>query len=68
MSQTFIVTAESPMQQKALKAIFKALGLPFKTQKEEKPYDPEFVAKIKRAEKQIAEGDYKIIETEDLWK
>ncbi len=56
------------MQQKALKAIFKALGLPFKTQKEEKPYDPEFVAKIKRAEKQIAEGDYKIIETEDLWK
>jgi hypothetical protein len=35
---------------------------------DESPYDPEFVAKIRRAEKQIAAGKFKIIKTEDLWK
>ena len=63
-----IVSPESPLQEKALKAFLKALEIPYKAQKEEAPYSPEFVAKIKRAEKQIAEGDYEVIKTEDLWK
>jgi len=35
---------------------------------EKSPYDPEFVAKIKRSEQQIKNGEYKEIKTEDLWK
>jgi hypothetical protein len=35
---------------------------------EESPYNPEFVAKIRRSKQQIANGQYKIIKTEDLWK
>ncbi|MCL1937221.1 MAG: hypothetical protein FWF52_02360 [Candidatus Azobacteroides sp.] len=35
---------------------------------EESPYDPEFVAKIKKSEQQIKNGEFKIIKTEDLWK
>jgi hypothetical protein len=31
-------------------------------------YDPEFVAKIRRSEEQIAAGKCKVIKTEDLWK
>ncbi len=65
---TFIATPETPLQQKALKAFLKALEVPYKTKKEEVPYDPEFVAKIKRSEKQIAEGEFEVIKTEDLWK
>ncbi len=44
---TFITTAETPLQKKALKAFLEALEL---------PYNPEFVAKIKQSEKEIAEG------------
>jgi hypothetical protein len=35
---------------------------------EQSPYDPEFVAKIRRSEGQIAAGKCKVIKTEDLWK
>jgi len=35
---------------------------------EEKPYDPEFVAKIKESGVQFDEGKYKVIKIEDLWK
>ena len=65
---TFIVTAETPLQERALKALLKALEMPYKAQKEERPYNPEFVAKIERAEKQISEGKYTVIDTADLWK
>lgn len=36
--------------------------------KEEKPYNPEYVAMIKRSQKEAREGKYKTIRTEDLWK
>ena len=32
------------------------------------PYNPEFVAKIKRSEKNFSEGKYATIKIEDLWK
>lgn len=31
------------------------------------PYNPEFVAKIKQAEKEIEDGETFIIETDSLW-
>jgi hypothetical protein len=35
---------------------------------EESPYNPEFVAKIKKSKQQIDDGQYKVIKTADLWK
>lgn len=35
---------------------------------DESPYNPEFVAKIKRSQEQIRNGEYRIIKAEGLWK
>lgn len=48
----------------ALKAFAKALKLRFEVK--ERPYNPEFVAKILESEKQIAEGRSKRVKKEDL--
>ncbi len=63
---TFIVTAESTFQQKALKAFLKALEIPYKTKKEESPYDPAFVAKIEQGRKDIAEGKGIVMTLEEI--
>ena len=56
-------------QLNALEIILKAMNIPFKKSKERKsPYNPEFVAKIKRSEKNFSEGKYTTIKVEDLWK
>jgi len=34
---------------------------------EKSSYNPEFVKKIKKAEKQIAEGKYTVLDTNDIW-
>lgn len=65
---TFIANPIDAAQEKAVEAIFKALKVPYKKTKEESPYDPEFVAKIKQGEEDKKAGRYKIIKTEDLWK
>lgn len=39
-----------------------------KDKEAESPYDPAFVAKIKRSDKNFAEGKYTAIKIEDLWK
>jgi len=49
-----------------LKAVAKALKISFET--EEKPYNPEFVDKIKESRKQFDNGQHKVIAIEDLWK
>jgi hypothetical protein len=36
--------------------------------KKESQYDPEYVAMIKRSQKEAREGKCKAIKTEDLWK
>ena len=51
----------------ALKAFLKALKIKFEIPKE-KPYNPDFVAKIEESRKQHKKGDYTVIKTEDLWK
>ena len=35
---------------------------------EKSPYNPEFVAKIKRSEKQIEEGHFHKLDLDNLWK
>ncbi len=49
-----------------LKSLAKSLG--FEIEKEDKPYNPEFVKEILDAEKSIKEGKGVKINLEDLWK
>jgi plasmid stabilization system protein ParE len=51
----------------AIKAVLKALKIKFEVATE-KPYNPEFVAKIQQSREQYKKGKYAVIKTEDLWK
>lgn len=55
-------------QLEAIKALAKALKMPFETRAEGSPYDPEFVKQILQAEEDIKNGKGVKIRTEDLWK
>ncbi len=50
-----------------IKSLAKALGFEIE-QKEESPYNPEFVKEILEADKSIKDGKGIKIKTEDLWK
>jgi hypothetical protein len=55
----------------AIKAFMKALKIKFEVSKEEKPYNPEFVAKILQGDKDLknGKGESKTLEELDsLWK
>ena len=60
--ETLIMHPENKQQLLALKAIAKALKISVTTQKS--PYNPEFVANIKNAEKR---GKYKTVDPADVW-
>lgn len=64
---TYIAHPKTKVQAAALKAIFKALQVPFETASDNttSPYNAEFVAKI-LADK--AAGKFEIIKTDNLWK
>lgn len=67
--ETFIFQPDNQEQVKALKAFAKALKISFKT--EEKPYNPEFVAKIKKSREDFEAGKGRVItidELDRLWK
>ena len=50
-------------------ALLEKYGAKRKTvEKEESSYNPEYVAMIKRSQKEARDGKYKAIRTEDLWK
>ena len=53
---TFTIHTEDKEHLKALKAVLKALKIKFEISKDDKPYNPEFVAKIEKSRKEIAEG------------
>ena len=53
---TFTVHTEDKEHLNAVKAVLKALKVKFEMSKEDKPYNPEFVAKIEKSKKEIAEG------------
>ncbi len=64
--ETIIVHPKNKEQLSAIKAFIKALKIDFTTEKS--PYNPEFVAKIKRGQDQIRDGKVVKIAIEDLWK
>lgn len=53
--ETLKVHTKDKEQLKTVKAILKALKVPFEASRED-PYDPEFVAEIKESERQMKEG------------
>jgi len=63
-TQTFIIHTDNSEQESALKAFIKALKMKFEIA--EKPYNPDFVAKIKQSEKEIQEGKTTRVEKEDF--
>lgn len=69
MSTRNIIIAQpaTDEQVNALKAFMKALKIKFEITSE-KPYNPEFVAKIQESREQVKRGEYTTIKTEDLWK
>jgi hypothetical protein len=60
--ETLIMHPENKEQLLALKAIAKALKISVETQ--QSPYDPDFVAMVKNAEKR---GNYKTVDPNDVW-
>ncbi|MDQ0640610.1 hypothetical protein QF042_004175 [Pedobacter sp. W3I1] len=64
--ETLIVHPKNEEQSTALKAVMKVLKIDFETEKS--PYNPEFVAKIKRSQEQMKERKGVKIAVEDLWK
>ncbi len=62
---TFIIRPETVEQENALKAFVKAIKMKFEVSKE-KPYDPEFVAKIQESRQQVKEGKTVKIELDDI--
>jgi hypothetical protein len=81
--ETLIITPASRSKMEALKAFLTALKIDFKTvngnevhalpegnavSEADKPYNPEFVAKIKASREEIKQGKGVKIKLEDLWK
>jgi hypothetical protein len=69
--ETLVAHPQNEAQEKALRAIMEALQVPFETEpilNNEGPYDPEFVAKIKRSDENFKNGKYEAIKIENLWK
>lgn len=68
MMETLAIRPENAEQLKAIKAVLKAMKIPFEKIKTENPYDPEFVKKIKESMQQMEEGKVTKIDIDDLWK
>lgn len=61
---TFIIHTDTPEQENALKAFVKALKVKFEVTN--KPYNPEFMAKMRQSEKEIEEAKTVTVKKEDL--
>lgn len=61
----FIAHPENTEQVKALKAFVKALKIKFEITNE-KPYNQDFIVKIKKSREEFKAGNFKHIEKEDL--
>ncbi len=66
--ETITIHAKSKSQTKVFEQLAKALDLPFEKMKSKSPYNPGFVAKIKRGDRDKKAGNFNVIKTEDLWK
>ncbi|MBE7178291.1 MAG: hypothetical protein INR69_17960 [Mucilaginibacter polytrichastri] len=65
--ETLIVKPKTHKQLAAVKAVLSALDVSFK-KAEDVIYDPDFVAEIKQAEKDLADGKGTSLPTAELWK
>lgn len=65
--KTIIVHAESDKMKKITEYL-KELKVAFETGDEDNPYDPCFVERIKKSQKQYKEGKYTSVAQEDLQK
>ncbi len=65
--ETIIVHPKNQKQLATVEAILKAIDVEFEKEKDS-PYNAEFVAKIKKSEKNFKEGKFITIKVEDLWK
>ncbi len=61
----FTAYTEDASQIEAVKAFMKALKIKFEISKD-KPYNPEFIEKIKKSEKEIKEGKTILVKKEDF--
>lgn len=69
--EAVIIYPENKSQLSALKAMAKALKIKIAESKEESPYDPVFVAKIKAGDEAMKKGKGRkmtIEELDNLWK
>jgi hypothetical protein len=66
--QTINITAQlnEASQVDAVKAFLKALKIKFELS--EKPYNPEFVAKMKKSDAEVKAGKVRKIKVDELWK
>lgn len=60
---TLSVHSKNKKQLAAVEDVLNALNIAFKKQ-DESPYDPEFVAMVKKAKKR---GNYKTIDANNIW-
>jgi hypothetical protein len=66
--EAITIHPKSKSQAKVFEGMAKALNIPFEKKIIKDGYDPEFVAKIKKGERDKRTGNFKVIKTEDLWK
>jgi len=70
--ETIIVYPKNQDQLVAFIAVAKAMKVEFETSKKsitiESPYNAQFVAKIKKGDEEIKNGEFVKIAVEDLWK
>jgi hypothetical protein len=62
--EIFIAHPKTTEQVTALRAFMLAMKIKFEVK--ERPYDPEFVEKIHKSKKQIEEGKFTEVKTEEL--
>jgi hypothetical protein len=65
-SDIIIAHPSSDDKFEALKAFMKALKIKFEVTNSEKPYNPEFVAKIKKSKQEIEGGKFTRVKKDDL--
>ncbi len=63
--ETLIVEPKSRKQLNAIKAVLKALDVTFRKE-QESPYNPEFVARIRKSEQQFKEGKVTRVTKENI--
>jgi hypothetical protein len=68
MEAVIVAHTNDISQLETIKAFFKALKIKFEVNTKDKPYNPEFVAKIKRSEEDFKNGRYTSVKVQDLSK